>query len=95
MYELETISIKWPVYIPKPDDLALDQAAQAEAERWAKFYPKQKQFTIHLYVRFHSFQIGKRTFYKCDGVKANWNMNVVSPGLDCVQCGRAVFAKGE
>ena len=97
MFELETIAIKWPVYIPEPDD-SLQQLAQAaidEANGWAAGFPKVERFEIDLYVRSHNVTIGKRIERCFDGVVANWHLNCVPPLPGCEPCGTAVFVKGE
>ena len=93
---LDNTVIRWPKYIPQPENyfLLLAEAALEEARHWQQFYPQQN-FNIDLYVRFHKYENGDHTMYAYDGIKANWHENMVPPGRDCVHCGRAIFVMVE
>lgn len=90
---LDCTVIRWPKYIPEPENsfLLLAEAAAAEARHWQQFYPKQNHFEIDLYVRSHTVNVGERVERRYDGVKANWHQNCVPMPLDCILCGRAIF----
>ena len=94
---LDNTVIRWPKYIPQPENyfLLLAEAALDEVNGWSAGFPKVDRFEIDLYVRSHNVNVGERIVRRFDGVVANWHLNCVPMPRDCEPCGHAVFVKGE